>query len=237
MSYESHNAEQKSGLASKLNWLRAGVLGANDGIISTAGLLVGVAAAGSTSSAILTAGIASVAAGAVSMALGEYVSVSAQRDTENELVQIHKEAHKKDRNLEKQDIVRSLTELGISESTAQQASQEMTSAERLAGHLRLELGLDEKDLTSPLAAGGASALSFSLGALLPLIAAALAPMGSKVWVTILATLLALAITGSISARISEGAPRRSIARLIIGGGLALAATFLIGWLFGTAVGA
>lgn len=235
MSYESHNAEQNTGLASKLNWLRAGVLGANDGIVSTAGLLVGVAAAGSSSSAIFTAGVAAVAAGAVSMALGEYVSVSAQRDTEDVLVHIHREAHRRDRALETKDIVNSLTELGISEETAHRASKEMNSDERLAGHLRLELGLDEDDLTSPWAAGAASAIAFTLGALLPLVAAALAPMDAKVWVTILATLIALALTGSISAKLSEGHRVRSVTRLVVGGALALIVTFGIGWLFGTTV--
>ncbi|WP_459611570.1 VIT1/CCC1 transporter family protein [Corynebacterium urogenitale] len=235
MSYETHNEQQENGLASKLNWLRAGVLGANDGIVSTAGLVVGVAAAGSSSSAILTAGVAAIAAGAVSMALGEYVSVSAQRDTEDILVREHREAHKRDRRLEEKDIMTSLLELGMSEDTARKASQEMSSEERLAGHLRLELGLDEEDLTSPWMAAAASAGSFILGAVLPLIAAILAPAGVKIAVIIAATLIALAITGTISARLSEAHRGRSVARLVIGGALALAVTFVIGWLFGTTV--
>ena len=235
MSYETHNEQQQNGLASKLNWLRAGVLGANDGIVSTAGLVVGVAAAGSSSSAILTAGVAAIAAGAVSMALGEYVSVSAQRDTEDILVREHREAHKRDRRLEEKDIMTSLLELGMSEDTARKASEEMSSEERLAGHLRLELGLDEEDLTSPWMAAVASAGSFIVGAVLPLIAAILAPAGVKIAVIIAATLIALAITGTISARLSEAHRGRSVARLVIGGALALAVTFVIGWLFGTTV--
>lgn len=235
MSYETHNEQQQNGLASKLNWLRAGVLGANDGIVSTAGLVVGVAAAGSSSSAILTAGVAAIAAGAVSMALGEYVSVSAQRDTEDILVREHREAHKRDRRLEEKDIMTSLLELGMSEDTARKASEEMSSEERLAGHLRLELGLDEEDLTSPWMAAAASAGSFIVGAVLPLIAAILAPAGVKIAVIIAATLIALAITGTISARLSEAHRGRSVARLVIGGALALAVTFIIGWLFGTTV--
>lgn len=238
MSYETHNEQQQSGLASKLNWLRAGVLGANDGIVSTAGLVVGVAAAGSSSSAIFTAGVAAVAAGAVSMALGEYVSVSAQRDTEDILVKEHREAHSRDRSLEEKDIMTSLLELGMSEETARRASEEMTSDQRLAGHLRLELGLDEEDLTSPWMAAAASAVAFISGAMLPMIAALLAPGGSgmKIAVIIAATLIALAITGTISARLSEAHRGRSVARLVIGGALALAVTFGIGWLFGTTVG-
>lgn len=235
MSYETHNEQQQNGLASKLNWLRAGVLGANDGIVSTAGLVVGVAAAGSSSSAILTAGVAAIAAGAVSMALGEYVSVSAQRDTEDILVREHREAHKRDRRLEEKDIMTSLLELGMSEDTARKASEEMSSEERLAGHLRLELGLDEEDLTSPWMAAAASAGSFILGAVLPLIAAIFAPTGLKIAVIIAATLIALAITGTISAWLSEAHRGRSVARLVIGGALALAVTFVIGWLFGTTV--
>lgn len=238
MSYETHNEQQQSGLASKLNWLRAGVLGANDGIVSTAGLVVGVAAAGSSSSAIFTAGVAAVAAGAVSMALGEYVSVSAQRDTEDILVKEHREAHSRDRSLEEKDIMTSLLELGMSEETARRASEEMTSDQRLAGHLRLELGLDKEDLTSPWMAAAASAVAFISGAMLPMIAALLAPGGSgmKIAVIIAATLIALAITGTISARLSEAHRGRSVARLVIGGALALAVTFGIGWLFGTTVG-
>lgn len=236
MSYETHNEQQQSGLAAKLNWLRAGVLGANDGIVSTAGLVVGVAAAGSSSSAIFTAGVAAVAAGAVSMALGEYVSVSAQRDTEDILVKEHREAHNRDRSLEEKDIMTSLLELGMSEGTARQAAHEMSSDQRLAAHLRLELGLDEDDLTSPWMAAGASAVAFISGALLPLFAALLAPAGLKIAVIIAATLIALAITGTISARLSEAHRGRSVARLVIGGALALAVTFVIGWLFGTTVG-
>ncbi|MBC2681749.1 VIT1/CCC1 transporter family protein [Corynebacterium anserum] len=235
MSYETHNEQQQTGLASKLNWLRAGVLGANDGIVSTAGVVVGVAAAGSSSSAIFTAGVAAVAAGAVSMALGEYVSVSAQRDTEDILVKEHREAHSRDRSLEEKDIITSLLELGMSEETAHRASQEMTSDQRLAGHLRLELGLDEEDLTSPWSAAAASAVAFVSGALLPLFAAILVPASMKIAVIITATLLALAITGTISAHLSEAHRSRSVARLVIGGALALTVTFIIGWLFGTTV--
>lgn len=237
MSYETHNAQQDSGLAAKLNWLRAGVLGANDGIVSTAGIIVGVVAAGSSASAILTAGVAAVTAGAVSMALGEYVSVSAQRDTERELVTIHREAHEKDPASETKDIVTSLQELGMSRATALTAAEEMSPQQRLAGHLRVELGLDEEDLTSPWAAAGASALSFVLGSILPLIVAIVAPQGAKAWMTIVATLMALAITGSISARISEGSRTKAVTRLVAGGGLALLVTFGIGWVFGTTVGA
>lgn len=237
MSYETHNEQQNSGLASRLNWLRAGVLGANDGIVSTAGIVVGVVAAGASSSSILTAGIAAVVAGAVSMALGEFVSVSAQRDTEQELVRIHRDAHQSDQSLETKDIVTSLQELGITRDTAIQAAQEMSPQQRLAGHLRVELGLDEEDLTSPWAAAAASAFSFVLGSVLPLIVAIAAQDGAKAWMTILATLIALTITGAISARISEGSHVRSVARLVIGGAIALLVTFGIGWIFGTTVGA
>lgn len=238
MSYEKHNEEQQnSKLAGKLNWLRAGVLGANDGIISTAGLVVGVAAAGSSASAILTAGVASVVAGAVSMALGEYVSVSAQRDTEDTLVKLHREAHERDPENERNDILRSLEEIGLRKETALLAVEEMDSDQRLAAHLRVELGLDEEDLTSPWMAAAASAISFITGAVLPLIAAIIAPEGIRIWTIILATLLALVVTGTISARLGDAHRGRAVARLVIGGALALAVTFAIGWLFGTTVGA
>ena len=217
-----------SDVGSRLNWLRAGVLGANDGIVSTAGLVIGVAAAGASTSALAAAGIAALAAGSVSMALGEYVSVSAQRDTEQVLVQKERWELSNMPDAEHRELVGILRGKGLSEETAERAATEM--------HLDLELGMDPDELTNPWVAALSSAVSFMIGAVLPLVAVLLAPQGHRVWVTVVSTLLALTITGTISARFSQARRGRSIARLVIGGGVALAVTYLVGALFGVQAG-
>jgi VIT1/CCC1 family predicted Fe2+/Mn2+ transporter len=219
------------GLATRLNWLRAGVLGANDGIVSTAGLVVGVAAATTARAPILTAGIAGLAAGAVAMALGEYVSVSSQRDTEQALLA-------KELAELAQDPARELAELagiyeaqGLSRETAEQVARELTAQDAYAAHIRAELGIDPTELTNPWHAAGASAASFTAGALLPVLAILL-PAGVRIPVTFVVVLLALALTGTISARIG-GAPRnRAVVRVVVGGALAMLVTFGIGQLVG-----
>ena len=215
-----------SDVGSRLNWLRAGVLGANDGIVSTAGLVIGVAAAGASTSALAAAGIAALAAGAVSMALGEYVSVSAQRDTEQVLVQKERWELSTMPDAEHQELVGILRGKGLSEETAERAATEMAEHD----------ALDPDELTNPWVAALSSAVSFMIGAVLPLIAVLLAPQGHRVWVTVVSTLLALTITGTISARFSQARRGRSIARLVIGGGVALAVTYLVGALFGVQAG-
>ena len=215
-----------SDVGSRLNWLRAGVLGANDGIVSTAGLVIGVAAAG----------IAALAAGAVSMALGEYVSVSAQRDTEQVLVQKERWELSNMPDAEHQELVGILRGKGLSEETAERAATEMAEHDALGAHLDLELGMDPDELTNPWVAALSSAVSFMIGAVLPLVAVLLAPQEHRVWVTVVSTLLALTITGTISARFSQARRGRSIARLVIGGGVALAVTYLVGALFGVQAG-
>ena len=222
-----------SDVGSRLNWLRAGVLGANDGIVSTAGLVIGVAAAGTSTSALAAAGIAALAAGAVSMALGEYVSVSAQRDTEQVLVQKERWELSNMPDAEHQELVGILRGKGLSEETAERAATEMAEHDALGAHLDLELGMDPDELTNPWVAALSSAVSFMIGAVLPLVAVLLAPQG---WVTVVSTLLALTITGTISARFSQARRGRSIARLVIGGGVALVVTYLVGALFGVQAG-
>ena len=225
-----------SDVGSRLNWLRAGVLGANDGIVSTAGLVIGVAAAGASTSELAAAGVAALAAGAVSMALGEYVSVSAQRDTEQVLVQKERWELSNMPDAEHQELVGILRGKGLSEETAERAATEMAEHDALGAHLDLELGMDPDELTNPWVAALSSAVSFMIGAVLPLIAVLLAPQGHRVWVTVVSTLLALTITGTISARFSQARRGRSIARLVIGGGVALAVTYLVGALFDVQAG-
>ncbi|MEO9137829.1 MAG: VIT family protein [Jatrophihabitans sp.] len=225
------NEPHTGGLAARLNWLRAGVLGANDGIVSTAGLVVGVAAATTARSPILTAGIAGLAAGAVAMALGEYVSVSSQRDTEQALLA-------KERCELTQQPERELAELagiyqarGLTPETAAQVARELTAHDVYSAHAHAELGIDPSQLTNPWHAAGASAASFTVGALLPVVAILL-PASVRIPVTFVVVLLALAVTGTISARIG-GAPRnRAVARVVLGGALAMLLTFGIGQLVG-----
>ncbi|ORV10581.1 VIT1/CCC1 transporter family protein [Mycolicibacterium canariasense] len=233
----SHPAEPHTGsVSSKLNWLRAGVLGANDGIVSTAGIVVGVAAATVDRGPILMAGIAGLAAGAVSMALGEYVSVSTQRDTEKALLTKERGELRDDPRAELEELKQIYAAKGLSESTAQAVASELTAHDAFAAHVEAELGIDPDDLTNPWQAAFSSAAAFITGALLPLLAILLPPPSARIPVTVVAVLVALAITGSVSARLG-GAPRgRAVLRNIVGGGLALAITYAIGLLVGTVVG-
>ena len=208
----------------KLNWLRAAVLGANDGIVSVAALVVGVAAATTDLGAILVAGVASVAAGAISMGLGEYVSVSSQRDTERALIA-----------KERADLATIYRGKGLSEATAARVAEELTAHDALAAHLEAELHIAEADVVNPWHAAWASAASFLAGAILPMVAILLPPPEWRVVTTFAAVLTALAITGWLSAWIG-GAPRgRAVARVVVGGALALAVTWAIGALLGGAV--
>jgi VIT1/CCC1 family predicted Fe2+/Mn2+ transporter len=222
--------------AGRLNWLRAGVLGANDGIVSTAGIVVGVAGATSQRGPIFTAGLAGLVAGAVSMALGEYVSVSSQRDSETaQLEQERRElAEMPDRELD--ELAALYRAKGLSPSTARTVAEELTANDPLAAHLDAELHLDPEDLANPFEAAFASALSFTLGALLPLVAILLPPAAWRVTVTFVAVLIALGLAGAASARIGGSDPRRAVLRVVIGGAAGLALTYTIGRLFGTAIG-
>lgn len=223
-------------MASRLNWLRAGVLGANDGIVSTAGLVVGVAGATSDRGAIFTAGLAGVVAGAVSMALGEYISVSSQRDSERSQLALEVRELRDSPEEEFAELVGLYKHKGLSESTARQVAEELTRNDALAAHADIELGIDPEALTNPWHAAAASAISFTLGALLPLAAILLAPASVRVAVTVVIVLAALAIAGVISARIGLSSVRLAVARVVVGGAAGLALTYAIGRMFGTAVG-
>lgn len=228
-----HSAEpHDSSLASKLNWLRAGVLGANDGIVSIAGIVVGVAAATAQRGPIFTAGIAGVAAGAVSMALGEYVSVSTQRDTEQAVLHKERRELQQDPTAELEELVDLYEAKGLSATTARLVAQELTHHDAFAAHAEAELGIDPDDLTNPWQAAAASALAFTLGALLPMVAILLPPTTWRVPVTVLVVLLALMLTGVVSARLGGASVRRALIRNTTGGSLALGTTYLIGQLVG-----
>lgn len=224
-----------AGLNEKLNKLRAGVLGANDGIVSTAAVVVGVAGATSDVRAIATAGIAAVVGGAVSMALGEYVSVSSQRDSENAIITMEERLHENDPDGEFETLVQEYAARGLSQETARQVATEVTNHNALDAHLDMHYGIDRGDIVSPWSAAIASFLAFFLGSLLPMAAVLLPPDSWRVPVTFVVTLVALAVTGMISARLGKAPQGRAVLRLVIGGALALAFTFAVGWLFGTNV--
>jgi VIT1/CCC1 family predicted Fe2+/Mn2+ transporter len=230
----AHSDEpHREGLAQRLNWLRAGVLGANDGIVSVAAIVVGVAGATQNLAAILTAGIAGLVGGAVSMALGEYISVSSQRDSERALIETGKRELAEMPEGEFEELVGLYRAQGLTEETAVQVARELTDHDVLAAHLSAELNIDEKDVVSPWHAAFASAISFTLGAILPMLSILLPPPGWRVPVTFVAVLVALAITGNVAAYIG-GSPRwRAMVRVVIGGAIALAATFTLGALLGT----
>src|SRR5664279_1463721 len=177
----SHSAEPHAGgLGQRLNWLRAGVLGANDGIVSTAGLVVGVAAVTPEPGPILTAGIAGLVAGAVSMALGEYVSVSTQRDTERALMEKERRELADSPDEEFAELVAMYQNKGLSQGTAQLVATELTEHDAFAAHVDIELGIDPDELANPWHAAYASAIAFTLGSILPLLAILLPPASVRI---------------------------------------------------------
>lgn len=223
-------------MGSRLNWLRAGVLGANDGIVSTAGLVVGVAGADAPRGAIFTAGLAGLVAGAVSMALGEYISVSSQRDSERSQLDLEARELRESPEAELEELAGLYEAKGLSPDTARLVAHELTARDPLAAHADIELGIDPDDLTSPWQAAVASAVAFTLGAALPLAAIMLAPESWRVLSTVVIVLIALAIAGVISARLGHSSTRLAVTRVVVGGAAGLAVTYAIGRLFGTAVG-
>ncbi|MFB2596954.1 VIT family protein [Herbiconiux sp. P17] len=221
------------GLASRLNWLRAGVLGANDGIVSVAAIVVGVAAATASVAPILTAGIAGLVGGAISMALGEYVSVSSQADSQKSLIAKERRELREMPDEELAELAGIYEQRGLTSETALQVAKELTAHDALAAHLSAELNIDADDLVSPWQAAGASALAFTVGALLPFLSILLFPAEIRVAATFVVVILALVLTGAVSAWIGGARIWRATLRVVIGGTLALVATFAIGTLLGT----
>ncbi len=236
VSTASHPAEPHVGaINTKLNWLRAGVLGANDGIVSVAGIVIGVAAATTDRGHILAAGVAGLVAGALSMALGEYVSVSTQRDTEKALLAKERWELAEKPAEEFEELVGLYQAKGLSRATAQSVARELTDHDAFAAHIDIELGIDPDDLTNPWQAAISSAISFTIGALLPMLAILLTPPPARIPVTFVAVLIALGITGWISARLGGADPVRATKRVVIGGALAMAITYAIGRMIGGVV--
>ncbi len=221
---------------SRLNWLRAAVLGANDGIVSIAGLVVGVAGATQDVQAIAMAGIAGLLAGALSMAAGEYVSVSTQRDAERSYIRKERRMLKNDPEGALQELIGHYQERGLSKALATKVAKERTAHNALAAHLEIEFGLDEDDLTNPWHAAFASAISFTVGGLIPLAAILLPPVNLRVPVAFVSVMVALLIAGYISAKLSKANIGRAVRRVVVGGAFAMLVTYVIGHLFGVAVG-
>ncbi|MFF3603585.1 VIT family protein [Streptomyces sp. NPDC002463] len=230
----AHDEAHDGGLGSRLNWLRAAVLGANDGVVSTAGLVVGVAGATESQAALLTAGLAGLLAGSMSMAAGEYVSVSTQRDSEKAALAQEKRELREEPEAELAELTGLLAARGLSPEVAREAAEQLTARDALRAHARVELGIDPDDLTNPWHAAGASFLAFTVGALLPLLAIVLPPASARLWVTVVSVLAALAFTGWWSARLGSAPTGPAILRNVAGGALAMAVTYAAGSLLGAA---
>lgn len=232
LSTAAHIEAHSDRSGSKLNWLRAAVLGANDGIVSVAALIVGVAGATDSAGFILTAGIAGLLAGALSMAVGEYVSVSTQRDTERALLAKETWELQNEPEKELEELTTLYQSKGLSRTTAEAVAKELTARDAFAAHVDIELHIDPNNLTSPSHAAVASGISFTAGAVIPLIAIILPPPGLRISITFIAVLVALMITGSLSAYVGSANKTRATIRVVLGGALAMAITFGIGKLFG-----
>ena len=220
---------------SRLGWLRASVLGANDGIVSVGALITGVAAADPGREAILIAGLAGLVAGAMSMAMGEYVSVSSQSDTERADIAREHAALREMPEEELHELAAIYESRGMTPGTALQAAREVTEHDALAAHVRDELGLSEASNANPLQAALASAATFSIAAAVPLLAAILAPGGAVIASVLVAVVAALGVLGALGAWAGGAPPGRAVLRVILGGIVALAVTAGIGKLVGVAV--
>lgn len=216
-----------------LNKLRAAVLGANDGIVSTSAVVMGVAGATSDNQAIATAGFAALVAGALSMAVGEYVSVSSQSDTEKAFIARERKLLADNPAEEQEQLAQSYVSQGVSVETARKVAEEVSGDNALQAHLRMHFGLDEDDLNSPWQAAVASLLAFTAGGLIPFLTVLLAPDQFKLPSTFVAVLFALVATGYFSAHVGKARKSRAILRVVVGGALAMLLTYGIGTLFGT----
>ncbi|MET4646713.1 VIT family protein [Streptomyces sp. NBC_01724] len=229
---QAHDESHGNGLGARLNWLRAAVLGANDGVVSTAGIVVGVAGATGDRGALLTAGLAGLLAGSLSMAAGEYVSVSTQRDSEQAALATEKRELQETPEAELAELTGLLEGKGLSREVAREAALQLTERDALRAHAEVELGIDPDDLTNPWHAAGASFLAFTAGALLPLLAIVLPSSSLRLVITVLAVLAALALTGWWSARLGDAAVGRAVLRNMGGGAVAMGVTYAAGVLLG-----
>jgi vacuolar iron transporter family protein len=218
----------------RIGWLRATVLGANDGIVSTASLIAGVAAAGSDSSAILVAGMAGLMAGALSMAAGEYVSVSSQSDTEQADLARERLELETVPEAELAELTKIYVDRGLTPALAAQVAEALTASDALTAHSRDELGIVEATTARPIQAALASAASFAVGAAIPLLAAWLVPASAALVTVIVVSLVALAVLGVLGAVAGGASVLRPTLRVVVWGAVAMAVTTLVGMAFGVA---
>lgn len=219
-------------ILSTLNWLRAGVLGSNDGIISTAAIIFGVAGASSQHSTVILAGIAAISAGALSMAAGEYVSVSTQRDLEQSELARQMSSLKLNPDRELHVLARLFQQRGVTPEIAMEVSRQMSEKDALSVHARAELGIDPQAVTNPWAAAAASFLSFTLGGLIAITPFLVSRSGVAIWISGTCTIFALGLTGAVAARLGRMPTVRSIVRNVLGGVIAIGGTYGIGMIAG-----
>jgi VIT1/CCC1 family predicted Fe2+/Mn2+ transporter len=219
----------------RIGWLRAAVLGANDGIVSTSSLIVGIAAASADHTAILSAGVAGLVAGSLSMAAGEYVSVSSQADTEKADLKRETRELAEQPEEESEELTAIYRERGLSEGLARQVATELMAGDALAAHARDELGIVEHLAAKPLQAAVTSAITFAVGAAVPLLTVLLAPPTALLVTTMVVTVLALAVLGALAGWTGGAGLLRPAARVVVWGVIAMAVTFGVGLLFGAVV--
>lgn len=219
-------------LVSRIGWLRAAVLGANDGIVSTASLIIGVAAAGGTKQALLVAGVAGLVAGAMSMAAGEYVSVSSQSDTERADIARETAELRDQPEFEIEELANIYVGRGLKPDLAREVAVQLMAKDALGAHARDELGISEITTARPVQAALASAMTFAVGAMLPLIVVLATPLAQVLIAVAISSLFFLALLGAAGARAGGAAPLKPVLRVVFWGALAMAATAGVGALFG-----
>lgn len=234
--HATSDLERSGASNAKLNSLRAAVLGANDGIVSVSSIILGVAGATNNRTAIFAAGMAGLVACALSMAVGEYVSVSSQRDTERTYIELEKWRLQHHPTEEFDDLAATFERKGLARVTAQKVAHELTEHDAVKAHLDAEFNINEADLSSPTGAALASLAASTLGGLVPLGAVLSANQGSRLEITVIAVLIALAVTGYLSATVGRAPRLRAVARVMLGGAVAMVITYGIGHVFGRIIG-
>lgn len=218
----------------RANWLRAAVLGVDDGIVSTASIMIGVLAAQADERMILTTGFAALAAGAFSMAAGEYVSVSSQRDAEHADIEIERRALRDNPDAELRELAAIYEERGVSHELALQVAEQLHAKDAVDAHARDELGINSRMRARPMQAAAASAIAFALGAMIPIVAALLTP-GNVALPIVVISLIALGFSGAAGAALGGGSRFKAALRVFLGGGIAMAVTALVGYLLGVSI--
>lgn len=221
--------------SSRSGWLRAAVLGANDGIVSIAGLIIGVAAARVTQEEIMIAGVAGLVAGAMSMAAGEYVSVSSQADTEKADLELEQTALSENEAYERKELARIYEDRGLDPSLAKEVATQLMEHDALAAHARDDIGLTEVHSARPIQAAFTSALTFSVGAALPILVSVLVPLAWVIYSVAAASLVCLAVLGGLAASVGGAPVMRGMARVSFWGAAAMILTYAVGSIFGVSV--